>query len=52
MGENGREADFLAIFKAGEMKGQGFDKTMLLPVVQKQQTDVPIRGPIVRGESQ
>lgn len=52
MGENGREADFLAIFEAGEMKSQGFDRTMLLPVVQKETDGCPVGGSVVRGESQ
>lgn len=52
MGDNGREADFLAIFKAGEMKDQGFDRTISLPAVQKSQTGIPVGGSMVRGESQ
>jgi hypothetical protein len=34
VGDNGREAGLLAILEAGEMKGQGFDKMLLLLVVQ------------------
>jgi hypothetical protein len=35
VGDNGREAGLLAILEAGEMRSQGFDKMLSMPVVQK-----------------
>jgi hypothetical protein len=43
VGDNGREAGLLAILEAGEMRSQGFDKMLLMPLSRRDERIVQLR---------